>query len=148
MFESSHPDHMGPAWRGPGRRGRGDPTMNDAAGELGELEGLFEKVSGYFALLSEPMRLKILHVLCNTERSVGEIVEALGATQANVSRHLNLMHRAGVLSRRKEGNLVYYTVCDVEAVQLCRTVSVNMASAAPEPAVKRASARRFMPKSA
>jgi len=94
------------------------------------------------------MRLKILHVLCNTERSVGEIVEALGATQANVSRHLNLMHRAGVLSRRKDGNLVYYTVCDDEAVQPCRTVSVNMASAAPEPAVRRASARRFMPKSA
>ena len=121
--------------------------MNDAAAELSELEGLFEKVSGYFSLLSEPMRLKILHVLCNTELSVGEIVDALGATQANVSRHLNLMHRAGVLSRRKDGNLVYYTVCDDEAVQLCRTVSVNMAST-PEPAVKRASARRFMQKSA
>lgn len=119
--------------------------MNDVAQELSELEGLFEKVSGYFSLLSEPMRLKILHVLCNTERSVGEIVDTLGATQANVSRHLNLMHRAGVLTRRKEGNLVFYSVCDAEAVQLCRTVSVNMAST-PEPAVKRSSARRFMGK--
>jgi len=118
--------------------------MNDLGGELDELEGLFEKVSGYFLLLSEPMRLKILHVLCNTERSVGDIVETLGATQANVSRHLNLMHRAGVLSRRKDGNLVYYSVCDAEAVQICRTVSINMASA-PEPAAKRANARRFMP---
>jgi DNA-binding transcriptional ArsR family regulator len=131
--------------RGGGLGAPGD-EMNDAAAELNELEGLFEKVSGYFSLLSEPMRLKILHVLCNTELSVGEIVDALGATQANVSRHLNLMHRAGVLSRRKDGNLVYYTVCDDEAVQLCRTVSVNMASA-PEPPVKRASVRRFMQKS-
>lgn len=112
--------------------------------ELQELEGLFEKVSGYFSLLGEPMRLKILHVLCNTERTVSDIVEMLDATQANVSRHLNLMHRAGVLSRRKEGNLVYYTVCDAEAVQLCRTVSVNMASA-PEPVTRRSAARRFMP---
>jgi len=119
--------------------------MNDIEAELNELEGLFEKVSGYFALLSEPMRLKILHVLCNTERSVGDIVETLGATQANVSRHLNLMHRAGVLTRRKNGNLVYYSVCDPEAVQLCRMVSVNMASA-PEPTVKRTNLRRFMPK--
>jgi DNA-binding transcriptional ArsR family regulator len=118
--------------------------MNDNAAELQELEGLFEKVSGYFSLLSEPMRLKILHVLCNTERSVGDIVQTLGATQANVSRHLNLMHRAGVLARRKDGNLVYYSVCDAEAVQLCRTVSINMASA-PEPAVKRTNLRRFMP---
>jgi DNA-binding transcriptional ArsR family regulator len=118
--------------------------MNDTGAELDELEGLFEKVSGYFALLSEPMRLKILHVLCNTERSVGDIVETLGATQANVSRHLNLMHRAGVLARRKDGNLVYYSVCDAEAVQLCRTVSINMASA-PEPPVKRTNVRRFMP---
>jgi DNA-binding transcriptional ArsR family regulator len=118
--------------------------MSRAADELRELEGLFEKVSGYFSLLSEPMRLKILHVLCNCERSVGDIVEALDATQANVSRHLNLMHRAGVLSRRKEGNLVYYMVCDAEAVRLCRTVSVNMASE-PEPAVKSRNVRRFMP---
>lgn len=118
--------------------------MNDYGAELQELEGLFEKVSGYFALLSEPMRLKILHVLCNTERSVGDIVEILGATQANVSRHLNLMHRAGVLARRKDGNMVYYSVCDAEAVQLCRTVSINMVSV-PEPAVKRANLRSFMP---
>ena len=118
--------------------------MNDNAAELQELEGLFEKVSGYFSLLSEPMRLKILHVLCNTERSVGDIVQTLGATQANVSRHLNLMHRAGVPARRKDGNLVYYSVCDAEAVQLCRTVSISMASA-PEPVVRRANVRRFMP---
>lgn len=121
--------------------------MNDVAQELSELEGLFEKVSGYFSLLSEPMRLKILHVLCNTEMSVGDIVDTLGATQANVSRHLNLMHRAGVLTRRKEGNLVYYAVGDEEAVQICRTVSVNMASA-PEPSMRRSSAKRFMGKSA
>ncbi|WP_309625333.1 metalloregulator ArsR/SmtB family transcription factor [Methylibium sp.] len=117
--------------------------MAGNADELNELNGLFEKVSGYFALLSEPTRLKILHSLCNTERSVGDIVEALGATQANVSRHLNLMHRAGVLARRKDGNLVFYSVCDPNAVSLCRAVCTNM-MAMPDKPLKRASARRFM----
>ena len=111
--------------------------------ELSDLSGLFEKVSGYFALLSEPTRLKILHALCNAERPVGEIVEALGATQANVSRHLNLMHRAGVLARRKEGNSVLYSVCDQNAVDLCRAVCTNM-MALPDKPLKRATAKRFM----
>lgn len=117
--------------------------MAGSADEMVELNGLFERVSGYFALLSEPTRLKILHALCHSERTVGEIVESLGATQANVSRHLNLMHRAGVLARRKEGNLVFYNVCDENAVSLCRAVCTNM-MAAPDKPMKRASVRRFM----
>lgn len=121
--------------------------MPSAAEDLLELQDLFDKVSGYFALLSEPMRLKILHVLCNAERSVGDIVEALGATQANVSRHLALMHRSGILTRRKEGNLVFYSVCDENAVNLCRSVCTNMAMT-PDKPVKRAKAKRFMAQSA
>ena len=55
-------------------------------------------------------RLKILHAICNSERSVSAIVAATGATQTNVSRHLALMHQAGVVSRRRDGNAVYYRV--------------------------------------
>ena len=109
--------------------------MSAASDDLQELDQLFEQVSSYFAVLGEPMRLKILHVLCNAERSVGEIVTTLNATQANVSRHLTLMHRAGLLARRKVGNLVYYSVSDPNAVRICRTVSVDFASG-PAPAPK------------
>lgn len=117
--------------------------MAGNAEDLVELNGLFDKVSGYFALLSEPTRLKILHALCTSERSVGDIVGLLGATQANVSRHLNLMHRAGILARRKEGNLVFYNVCDEHALSLCRAVCNNM-MAAPDKPMRRVNARRFM----
>ena len=68
-----------------------------------ELDRLFEVVSGYFGLLAEPTRLKILNAICDDERSVSEIVERVESTQTNVSRHLNMMYGKGVLKRRREG---------------------------------------------
>jgi DNA-binding transcriptional ArsR family regulator len=94
---------------------------------LDELEGVFAAVAKYFGLLSEPTRLKILHTICNAERSVSEIVAATGATQSNVSRHLALLHVAGVVSRRKAQNAVYYSVTDRVFADVCRTVCVHIA---------------------
>ncbi len=84
-------------------------------------------VARYFGLLAEPMRLRILHTICQDEQSVSAIVAATGATQTNVSRHLALMHQAGVVSRRRAGNAVYYQVCDPEFVEICRSVCVQIA---------------------
>ena len=112
-----------------------------------EMDQLFERVSGYFALLSEPTRLKILNVLCDGERSVGDIVERVASTQTNVSRHLNLMYGRGVLKRRREGALTFYGIADATVVQLCRTACVQVASLADESAVASRALRRFMPQS-
>lgn len=92
-----------------------------------ELKTLFEMVSRYFAVLSEPTRLSILHALCDGERSVGEIVATTESTQTNISRHLKLMYDARLLSRRKEGTLVYYKVSNENTVDLCRSVCTQMA---------------------
>jgi DNA-binding transcriptional ArsR family regulator len=110
-----------------------------------ELSALFERVSSYFALLSEPTRLKILNALCEGERSVSEIVDYTGASQPNVSRHLNLMYSRGALRRRREGALTFYSVADETVVTLCRTVCVQVAGQADELAVGRSTLRRFMP---
>lgn len=93
-----------------------------------ELGRVFETVSRYFALLSEPMRIRILHAICDGERSVSEIVDETGGTQTNISRHLNSMYRAGVLTRRKEGNFTYYGVSDTALTEICRTVCVHIAA--------------------
>jgi len=93
-----------------------------------ELDLVFAVVARYFGLLSEPTRLKILHTICQDERSVSAIVAATGATQTNVSRHLALLHQAGVVSRRRAGNVVYYRVDDPEFVEICRSVCVQIAS--------------------
>ncbi len=69
-----------------------------------------------------------MHTICQDERSVSAIVAATGATQTNVSRHLALMLQAGVVSRRRGGNAVYYRVADAEFVEICRTVCVRIAS--------------------
>ena len=91
---------------------------------MDELDPVFNRVAAYFALLAEPMRLKIMHTVCLDEKSISQIVEATGATQTNVSRHLNRMHAAGVLKRRKDGSQVYYQVADPTLTEMCRTACV------------------------
>ncbi|TXL63835.1 ArsR/SmtB family transcription factor [Zeimonas arvi] len=95
---------------------------------MDELGQVCEAVSRYFTLLSEPMRVRILHAICQREKTVSEIVAETGATQTNVSRHLGTMHRAGVLTRRKDGNFIYYGVGDSALTEICRTVCVHIAS--------------------
>jgi DNA-binding transcriptional ArsR family regulator len=112
---------------------------------MDELNQLFEKVSGYFLLLSEPTRLKILHALCDGEKSVTDVVASVDSTQANVSRHLNTMYRAGVLGRRKEGNMVYYVISDETCVELCRSVCTQIACSMEEQNISKRAVRDFMP---
>src|SRR5512143_61515 len=81
-----------------------------------------DAVASYFAVLSEPTRIRSMQCVCETEKTVSQIVEGSDATQTNVSRHLGIMHRSGVLARRKEGNQVYYRTADATMVELCRSV--------------------------
>ncbi len=89
---------------------------------------VFEQVANYFSLLADPTRLRILSCLCGEERPVNDVVMQIGLTQANISRHLNILYRAGVVDRRRDGNLVYYRVVDPNFVDICRTVSITVAS--------------------
>ena len=89
---------------------------------------VFEQVARYFSLLADPTRLRILSCLCAGERPVHEVVEKIGLTQANISRHLNILYRAGVVERRREGSSVLYHVVDPNFVDICRTVSITVAS--------------------
>lgn len=106
--------------------GKARPAAAGAAAS-DELEQVFAVVARYFGVLAEPTRLKILHTICQDERSVSAIVAATGATQPNVSRHLALMLQAGVVSRRRDGNTVFYRVEDPEFVEICRSVCVRIA---------------------
>lgn len=81
-----------------------------------------ELVARRFAVLAEPMRLRLLQVLFNGERNVSELVEATGGTQANVSRHLQTLTAAHVLGRRKNGLQVFYRIADPTIPKLCELV--------------------------
>lgn len=84
---------------------------------------MLEAVSNRFKLLSEPMRLKILRVLCEREHTVQEIVDEVSASQANISKHLALMHDNGIVSRRKEGLKCYYRIADDSIMFACHLIS-------------------------
>ncbi len=111
-----------------------------------ELERLYEVVSGYFSLLAEPTRLKILNAICDGERSVSDIVDRVQASQTNVSRHLNLMYGKGVLKRRRDGQLTFYSIADPNIITLCRTACVYMAGQFEARPVSSRALKRFMPK--
>ncbi len=104
------------------------PARRRAAATSDELAPVFDAVAEYFGLLAEPTRLAILHTICNDERTVSAIVEATGATQTNVSRHLGLLHAAGVVSRRRDGSSVHYRVADPVFVEICRSACVRIAA--------------------
>jgi ArsR family transcriptional regulator len=79
-------------------------------------------VARRFAVLAEPMRLRLLHALMEAESPVNELVEATGGTQANISRHLQTLADAGLVSRRKEGLQVFYAIADPSIFELCDLV--------------------------
>jgi ArsR family transcriptional regulator len=85
-------------------------------------EAELDHLATRFKLLGEQMRLRILQAVCHEAKSVNEIVEATGSTQANVSKHLALLATAGILSRKKEGQCVYYGMKDAMVMQLCSMV--------------------------
>ena len=107
------------------------PEQSKSAGDNAMLS-LFERASSYFSLLSEPSRLRIIQAICYQECSVQEVVEHTGLPQTSVSRHLALLHRSGVLSRRRAGTSVFYKVSDPTITEICRLVCVRMAGGLQE----------------
>src|SRR5215469_13686345 len=89
-------------------------------------DGELDRVALHFRVLGEPMRLKILQAVCREPRSVNDIVAAVAATQANVSKHLSLLAAAGILSRRKSGQSVYYGMKNQLAVKMCELVHKHL----------------------
>ena len=79
-------------------------------------------VAQRFAVLAEPMRLRLIQALFEGERNVTELVEATGGTQANISRHLQTLVAAHILARRKEGLQVFYRIDDPTIPKLCELV--------------------------
>jgi DNA-binding transcriptional ArsR family regulator len=76
-------------------------------------------VAQRFAALSEPARLHIMQALRSGERAVGELVEVTGLGTANVSKHLQLLHGVGFVTRRKEGLHVFYGLAGEDVFDLC-----------------------------
>src|SRR5271167_2645790 len=85
-------------------------------------EPLIELVAQRFRVLGEPMRIKLLDRLRERDATVGELQAAVGASQQNVSKHLGILHAAGMVARTKDGNHTRYTISDPSVFELCEQV--------------------------
>jgi DNA-binding transcriptional ArsR family regulator len=94
-------------------------------------------VAAYFQALSEPTRLQILNLLREGERNVGELAMLCGYSAANISRHLSLLTRHGLVRRESRGNSAYYCISDASVYQLCDLVCGSIARQLDQTASKR-----------
>jgi len=85
-------------------------------------EPLIDLVAQRFRVLGEPMRIKLLDRLREGPATVGELQDALGASQQNVSKHLVILHSAGMVARTKEGTYSRYSISDPSVFELCDQV--------------------------
>jgi len=85
-------------------------------------EDSIQRVADRFRVLGDASRIRLLNLLMQGEASVQDLVGASGLTQTNVSRHLGLLRREGVVARRKEGTRAVYSIADPYIRELCALV--------------------------
>lgn len=83
-----------------------------------EAPPIYRRKAEFFRLLGHPARVRILELLRDGERSVGDLQDALGLDSGATSQHLTAMRSQGVLVTRREGNSIYYRVEDPRIFQL------------------------------
>jgi len=80
---------------------------------------LVELIAARFRVIGEPMRIKLLDRLRESPATVQELTEATGAMQSNVSKHLGVLHQAGIVTRERDGLFVRYAIADESVFVLC-----------------------------
>lgn len=82
--------------------------------EADELNALHAQVC---KAIADPKRMLIITVLRDTELSVGELCDAVGASQSNVSQHLAVLRDHGVVQGRRQGTTVFYSLTSDKVVR-------------------------------
>ena len=95
--------------------------------EQREIDKMLSLAAETFRVMSAPMRLKIINSLCQEEKNVGQLLEEIKTTQPNMSQHLNTLHKAKILGKRREGVQIYYRIINDRVVTLCRAVCTQIA---------------------
>ena len=104
---------------------------------------VFERAAELFALLSTRIRLRIVRELLDGEKNVSQLTQCVGASQPNLSHHLAVLYRSGLLSRRRDGAHVQYRISDDRLGVLAQWMAAQglgvCAPAPPEPGAGQAS---------
>lgn len=84
-----------------------------------------EMLASRLKAIAEPTRIRLLQSLERHEATVQELTDELSTTHQNVSKHLNVLHRAGIVTRHRSGNQVWYSLADYSC---CRLIDQARAS--------------------
>lgn len=80
-------------------------------------------VADRLRVIADPTRIRLLTLLERGEATVQQLSDELLTTHQNVSKHLSLLRRAGIVSRRPDGNKVWYSLADYSACRLIEQIS-------------------------
>ncbi len=89
---------------------------------------MVELVARRFRALSEPTRIKLLDRLRDGEATVLELTGLIGTSEQNISKHLGVLSREGIVARRRQGNFSYYSIADEGVLALCEHVCGSLQS--------------------
>lgn len=85
-------------------------------------EMLLDEIAEWLKAMADPTRLRILHAMQNGEKCVTDLLEGMECSQANVSKHLAILRKAGLVDCRREGSSVYYRIADPAVYEICGSV--------------------------
>lgn len=88
---------------------------------------VFESVAELFSVLATPIRLRIISAVCQGEKNVTQLLAEIDTTQPNMSQHLSMLYRSGVLAKRREGTQMFYRLQSERVATLCRAVCTQVA---------------------
>jgi len=85
-------------------------------------DATLDLIAQRFRAMGEPMRLRLLMLLQDNERTVSDLVAQLHTSQANISKHLQVLSACGLLLRHKRGLNVFYRIADPRIFNMCEMV--------------------------
>jgi ArsR family transcriptional regulator len=109
--------------------------MPDRAIEAALQRPVSEVKAELFRALAHPARIRVLELLSDGERSVGEMAPIVGVEPSHLSQQLAVLRRAGLVGTRKERSTVFYAIRDRELVELlavAKRVLINSLSASQD----------------
>ncbi|MCL6482096.1 MAG: metalloregulator ArsR/SmtB family transcription factor [Firmicutes bacterium] len=91
-------------------------------GQARELEAIFKLQAQICRVLGHPRRLQILELLAHGERSNAELLQILGTSKVNLSQHLALLRRIGLVESRQQGRQSFHRLALREVEHACRVI--------------------------
>ena len=93
---------------------------------------IYQVKADFFKTLAHPARIRVLELLRDGERSVGELIPEVGLEASHLSQQLGILRRANVLQSRKEGSTVLYSVTDLRIFELLEVAKAILTSTLAE----------------